>query len=210
MLGSVAMSRKHNRTKHYKRSAGVKQPRKIICIRTEGKTERQYIEALIKKHGIKTTIDCKQAKGSDPVTVVRALVREKDNNLKDRAAAKIDSFWSVIDTEGAREKLPEAIELASKNKINMAISHPAFEYWLLLHFERSAKVYANEKELERDLRRLFPMYEKTLNNVDELIMLYETALENADILRQQYPEENPDLARTNFDELVREIVGKAD
>lgn len=203
------MPKKHSRRNSYQRQVGTKQPRKIICIRTEGKTEYQYIDALIKKQGIKTTIDCRQAKGSDPVTVVRALVQEKTKNRKDKAAAKIDSFWAVVDTEIARENLSEAISLANKNKINMAISHPAFEYWLLLHFERSAKVYASEKELERDLKRVFPAYEKALNNANEVAELYETALKNIEILHERHPEENSDLARTNFDELIREIVSEA-
>jgi len=200
------MSRKYSRKNSYQRPASTKQPRKIICIRTEGKTEYQYIDALIKEQGIKATIDCKQAKGSDPVTVVRALVQKKKENRKDKAAAKIDSFWAVVDTEIARENLSEAITLANKNKINMAISHPSFEYWLLLHFERSAKVYSNAKGLEQDLKHVFPSYEKALSNAGEVVELYETALKNIEVLRKRHSEENPDLARTNFDELVREIV----
>ena len=202
------MPKKYNRKNSYQRQVGAKQPRKIICIRTEGKTEYQYIDALIKKQGIKTTIDCKQSKGSDPMTVVRALVQAKAKNRKDKAAAKIDSFWAVVDTEIARENLPEAISLANKNKINMAISHPSFEYWLLLHFERSAKAYASEKELERDLKHAFPAYEKALSNAAGVVELYGVALENIEALRKQRSEMNPDLACTNFDELVREITSK--
>ncbi len=115
------------------------------------------------------TIACKQATGSDPVTAVRVLVQERVENRKDKAAAKFDGFWVAVDTEIARENLSEAINLANENKINMARSHPLFEYWLLLHFERSTKAHSSVKGLERDLKHAFPSCGKALSNANKVV-----------------------------------------
>lgn len=192
----------------YKRSASTKDG-KILCIRTEGEeTELSYLRALCRKLSISWhRVNCKEAKGTDPLSVVSELVKEKQRNKKSKDAAKIDSFWAVIDTEVDRPKLKEAIDLARKNDINLAISHPSFEYWLILHFKKRARMYSSPKEVENDLKTILPSYEKTLTNAAQIVELYEVALKNVSLLRnEQRNIGDSDLACTTFDELVLELV----
>ncbi len=51
--------------------------------------------------------------------------------------AEIDEFWCVFDVEWPRNHpgLKEAIEQARQNGIQLAVSNPCFELWLILHFQ---------------------------------------------------------------------------
>jgi|ERR1022692_2479531 hypothetical protein len=51
--------------------------------------------------------------------------------------AEIDEFWCVFDVEWPRNHpgLHEAIEQAQQNRIQLAVSNPCFELWLILHFQ---------------------------------------------------------------------------
>jgi hypothetical protein len=51
-----------------------------------------------------------------------------DDNLK------YDEVWSVFDVD-AHPRVLDAKKKAEANRIKMAISHPCFELWLLLHFQ---------------------------------------------------------------------------
>jgi hypothetical protein len=53
--------------------------------------------------------------------------REGDENLK------YESVWAVFDVD-EHPNIPDAIQMARDNAIKLAVSNPAFELWLLLHF----------------------------------------------------------------------------
>ena len=66
-----------------------------------------------------------------PLTLVeRAVARSK-------ADPEIDECWCVIDVEWPEHhpNLARAIELAESEGIQLAISNPCFELWLILHFQ---------------------------------------------------------------------------
>src|SRR6185312_4244684 len=68
-----------------------------------------------------------------PLALVQLAVEAKERASSEHA--EIDEFWCVFDVEWPQNhpNLPEAIALAEKHGINMAISNPCFELWLLLH-----------------------------------------------------------------------------
>lgn len=66
--------------------------------------------------------------GKDPLTLTRQLIQFKKNS-------KFDEYWIVFDKdEFSNDDFNLAVQLAKHNKINVAYSNQAFEYWLLLHF----------------------------------------------------------------------------
>ena len=49
-----------------------------------------------------------------------------------------------------------------------ALSNPCFEYWIFLHFENSARIYANCTAVIHHLRDHIPDYDKGLHCFDQL------------------------------------------
>ena len=66
--------------------------------------------------------------------------------------AEIDEFWCVFDVEWPRNHPGlRAIEQARANSIQLAISNPCFELWLILHFQDHSSWLDNNQA--RRLRR---------------------------------------------------------
>ena len=65
-----------------------------------------------------------------------------DSELGMREFAKFDEIWIVFDADyylrdhkNRFHKLTEGVGCAKANGINIALSNPCFEYWLLLHLD---------------------------------------------------------------------------
>ena len=56
--------------------------------------------------------------------------------------------------------LSEALVAARKNDVNLAISNPCFEYWLLLHFEPCVAPLTSYADVRHRLTRHVPGYDK--------------------------------------------------
>lgn len=75
-----------------------------------------------------------------------------------------DETWCVVDVdrfEAEGQKVTAACAAARSSGIQVAVSHPCFEYWLLLHHEYSAAPMARCGRAEERLRRFVPSYDKT-------------------------------------------------
>src|SRR3546814_2975529 len=106
----------------------------------------------------------------------------------------VDEVWCVVDREAAaaRKDCLRACAVAKTAKhrkgqqFELAISNPCFEVWVLLHFERSARPFANCQEVIRSLKQHRPEYTKSNKVVlDGTLGLLEAALANATWLRAQ-------------------------
>jgi hypothetical protein len=92
-------------------SASVKNPRVTIEIAPETGVPKTIVN-FAKKH----------KKAADD-----AAKRERDDNLR------YDTVWCVFDVD-EHPHIPEARRMANDNGIDLAVSNPSFELWLLLHF----------------------------------------------------------------------------
>jgi hypothetical protein len=109
----------------------------VFC---EGRqTEPEYLEALRRQRSVRdiASVDLRlerQTKGCVPLTLVQAAVAARERALKEEA--EIDEFWCVFDVEWRvnHPNLKEALDLARRNEIEVAVSNPCFELWLILHF----------------------------------------------------------------------------
>jgi hypothetical protein len=78
--------------------------------------------------------------------------REEDENLA------YDSVWCVFDIDD-HAHVGEAKEMARDNGIELAISNPCFELWLLLHFRDNPGMQHRDK-IEKNLKDYVPKYDK--------------------------------------------------
>lgn len=140
-----------------RRRVAVRRPRKTLAVYCEGdRTEPEYFEALKRLPEIRdvAAVDIRidaQCGGSVPLTLVQTAVDARGKAMREEG--EVDEFWCVFDVEWPRNhpNLNDAFDLAAANQINLAVSNPCFELWLVLHFE-DHRGWLNNDEVRR-LRR---------------------------------------------------------
>lgn len=128
------------RGKSLGRRVAARRPRKTLVLFCEGsRTEPDYLEALkrdpkVRAHSaVELRVEV-AGSGAVPLTLVKKAVVARERARKEQD--EIDEFWCVFDVEWPRNHphLAEAVALAGRNGIRLAISNPCFELWLVLHF----------------------------------------------------------------------------
>lgn len=152
---------------------------------------------------------------TDPLNVVHAAVQQRDVLRRDRRWEETDCAWAVFDGDEHIENNPqnwyEALDLARRKEIGLAISNPCFEFWYLLHYQDRESHITRQKVLSR-LRNHIPDYEKgKCIFPDPLHPLTSNAIERAErlsALRSDLPEySNPS---TNVHSLVSVLLEMTD
>ncbi len=164
----------------------------IVC---EGSaTEPTYFNAVTKYLRL-AAVTVRGAKGSAPMTVVQDAVKAKTRRegeaQESPSIAPYDQVWCVFDVD-QHPKLKDAVAFAEKYQINVALSNPCFEFWLLLHFERFAKTNQSRSQIRRELNRHIPDYCKGKDYSSLLLPRLHSAVTNsAHIWRAQWGTGNP-------------------
>ena len=160
-----------------------------ILIVGEGNTEANYFKGIGADSRVRqwATLKVVAGKGGSAVATVKRAIGERDQEK--RQGDGYDEIWCVIDVEILEKHhalpLKEARETAQREGIKLALSNPCFEYWLLLHFERSARSYSTTDKLRRDLNRAWKKifgiaYEKNNHRIyEELASRRDIAIANA-------------------------------
>ncbi|MFJ4872137.1 RloB family protein [Streptomyces sp. NPDC088757] len=135
------------------KSKGKRQEFRKILIATEGvNTEPQYFEkftAFLKARAVRIVRVKPVGLGKDPLAVVKEADRRKRE--EQRNGDPFDEVWCVVDVDEHTNLEAACIE-AKHLRIDIAISSPCFEIWLVWHFEnRSA--WADATSLARTLKR---------------------------------------------------------
>ncbi len=128
----------------------------IFC---EGKrTEPEYLDALKRLPAARdlAAVDLRVATaygGTVPKTLISVAIEAR--RRADEEKAEIDEFWYVFDVEAPQNHpdLKESVERARQNDIELAISNPCFELWLVLHFQDHAR-WSNNDAVQRLRRKL--------------------------------------------------------
>lgn len=148
------------RRHHLSRPVGRK-----ILIACEGiKTEHGYFQAIRSSLRLPTLqVVVLRPDGTDPLTVVRRAILERNNLKKDRAWDRNDQAWAVFDGDEHKDNNPtnwnNAIQLAQSNQIQLAISNPCFELWYILHFQDCERCVARD-DAQKLLRKHINNYSK--------------------------------------------------
>jgi hypothetical protein len=112
-------------------------------------------------------------------TAEKEAKRFKDENLK------YDEVWCVYDVDD-HPKLADAFQQARDNEIELAISNPCFELWLLLHFcEQTAHI--ERRKVGTLLRQHVVGYKKRID-FERLKIGYTEAVKRAKLLNKRCEE----------------------
>ncbi|NNC30642.1 RloB family protein [Longimicrobium terrae] len=121
------------------RRGPTRDPLPYILVVCEGKvTEPQYINGFKIAHGVTTVrLDIHSSSGN-PLGLVERAIELRDESVRDARRADdenlaYDQAWCVVDVD-EHPRLDEARALAARSRIELAVSNPCFELWLLLHF----------------------------------------------------------------------------
>lgn len=142
------------------RKAANRDPYPEVHVYVEGEvTEHSYltqVRSLVRSHLFRLHVYGAQGV---PRTLVDAA-SEKARELR-RGRAKIGSWqvWAVFDVD-QHPGIPEATAQARANGIELCISDPCFELWLVYHF-RDYDAPVHRHEIQRVLREYCSKYAKT-------------------------------------------------
>jgi len=199
-----------------RRSRRLPQKTRILIVCEGRETEPNYFRGFRDEEAARQnfSVVVQKGKGGFCLAVVQQAIAEKE-----KAAARGENFdevWCVFDVEQAsqREQLSAAQTLAGKNEIQLALSNPCFEVWLLAHFIRTKKSFAGcdkvIKELNKHWRREFGQdYEKNDEQLyARLASRTRAATDNARNVREQDWATSPDVADCNSVTTVHLLVGR--
>jgi hypothetical protein len=118
------------------------------------RTERAYLHGLnAAYHGGPVTLDVQHKGRVDPRRVVDAAVK-----YAQRGPGLYDEVWCVVDVD--HFDLAPAIRAAHRHGVELAVSNPCFELWLLLHHGAHSAHLERCGDATARLRKYLPTYEK--------------------------------------------------
>ncbi len=163
------MTRRIRSKNSLKRRRAYIEPRACILIVCEGeKTEPQYFEGLKRELRLRTVEVVVEGKecGSAPISVVDHAIELRKDRVRDARQSmtlvEYDEVWCIIDVEAPQPhtSLNAAFDKAKANKLKVALSNPCFEYWYILHFERTSALMNSNKKAMKRLKQHYPAYKK--------------------------------------------------
>ncbi len=204
----------------FARTSRGRQPRATILVVCEGeKTERTYLDQLKREDSANEhfAVTVKSAGGRSRTQIVQEAADRMHNSDE-----PFDEVWCVMDVEQSQgnpehlDDLRRALLLARKNGIVVYLSNPAFEVWLLAHFERTARPFNNcdavISSLNKQWRERFRRdYEKgDMQIYCRLAPQRDEAVENAQWVRETHHRGKADTvdcnSSTDFYKLVRRLL----
>jgi hypothetical protein len=135
-------SHRRNRVRRLGRREPSHEPKQRILIVCEGtRTEPQYLQRFERAcQNSRFTIRIAREHGVPKTLVTAAKDRkrlaEADASRQGDENPGFDSVWCVFDVD-EHHYIPDVLQMARDNGIELAISNPCFELWLLLHFRES-------------------------------------------------------------------------
>lgn len=145
--------------------------KKKSAIIVDGETEKWYLTALAREE---------QSKNFDikPDLVSRKNIQFCFDELKERLTIYDKVIWIVdfdvllaqenSSSKGGETPLKKFLRLKEKfcndygsDQLEVLIMNPCLGYWLLLHFQDTAKPYKDCGQAQKELKKHLPDYEKT-------------------------------------------------
>jgi hypothetical protein len=162
------MTRRENRRTRRPPVRGERIQVLIVC--GGAATEPSYFRGLKKERRSPAVRVVVEGKGVDPVSLVRFAAQKRDS-------LGCDEVWCVVDVDDF--DVAEAIAAAKRKDVNLAISNPCFEYWLLLHFELCTAPLSCFDDVRSRLVRHVPRYDKSKLSFADFASGVDVAVERA-------------------------------
>jgi hypothetical protein len=175
-----------------RRHSDVRPQRDTLLVVTNGeRTERDYFEALRSELWVVVALRTKFERGTPEDAVIRAVqIRQSDD---------YDMVWVICDVDEYDVSL--AIQYAKDGTVDLALSVPSFEVWLILHLSEKCPSFNNAEQASRYLRRLLPSWDKTNLRFSDFKDGIADAVERAKS-RGEPPLDNPSTAVWRLVELL--------
>lgn len=188
----------------------------IVC--EDEKSSPDYFKKLTRKLELKpVNVEiCGKECGSDPKSVVNYAQQRKNDAVNSPVRDSYDVVFCVVDVDKHKpDSLNAAIQKARDNDIKLIISNPCFEYWYILHFEKTGSKYYDHHKPQSDLRKTLGKIYKDKHYkydkgccgfFDKVYPKTATAIKNSKaILREQHHNEG-DLSKCNPSTHVHLVV----
>lgn len=197
-----------------KRRTSTAARRRELLLFCEGEvTEEAYLKHLHRQFREKVSISI-YASGCVPMTLVREAKDVKKQHELDANRGKgraYDEYWCIFDID-EHPDLKDAVDLARRHDINVAVSNPCFELWFLLHV-RDQTAYLTSAEAQSLARSDFgPGKAPAADHLATLDRNYPTAVERAKKLDQKhendgtpFPGDNPSSGMWRLTESIRSV-----
>lgn len=176
-------------SKLLRRKPATRQQSQRFLVVVEGVvTEVEYLTALKRSRQMRS-IDVQIETGhTDPIGIVNAAKTHRKAAMKSDA---YDQVWCVFDAEAkisqaGRPGLSHAIQIAGEARINVAVSNPCLEIWLLWHLQDQTAWISSETAQRRCREQQILVDGKHLRDATELIMLVEEAKGRAVAIDDQH------------------------
>ncbi|MFI0411541.1 RloB family protein [Actinomadura sp. 3N508] len=124
----------------------------------EGKTEKLYFGGMRQCVRRVSQLTVKEP-GEDHLSLVRRAAEIR--------TAEYDEVWCVLDTELNDELVAKLRTEAERLDVNLALSAPSFEFWLILHLRDCSRPFQSAREAEKQLRAILPSWSKTATRFDD-------------------------------------------
>jgi RloB-like protein len=149
------MSDRRSRGRRPGRRTAFRDPMPVVLIVCEGeRTEPEYLEGYRRACRNPRVTVRTVSKRVTPEGLVRLAVEHRDR----AEPGFYDSVWCVFDVDD-HLTLPKAKSQASQAGVELAVSNPCFELWLLLHFQEPPGMQ-DRNRVQAMLRKHVPRYDK--------------------------------------------------
>jgi len=184
----------------------------VLLVCEGSKTEPNYFQSLRKKLRL-TTVEVKiVGQGAAPRTVVGravALLKTRKHEVRrGREDFDYDHVWCIIDVEQPHKNpsLLPALNQASANGVDVALSNPCFEYWFILHFADCGKPLVDQHEVLRELKKHLPNYSKAQDVFETLWPSVDDAIRRAKAMKDSHVRAGTDRTHRDPSTEVDEVV----
>ncbi|MCY7330103.1 MAG: RloB family protein [Saprospiraceae bacterium] len=157
---------------------------RLVC---EGsKTEPNYFNQWLRSKGIRQPNPAFKPKDHSPLGVAREAKKIWQEAVRIKIPAEKIFVFAVFDRDG-HAKVPEAIDMLQHTPIKVIFSNVCFEYWFLLHYERTSKPFATCGEIISYIRQHHdPDYGKANDHFARIGDRVSIAVANAEWLKNSH------------------------
>ncbi|MBT2231163.1 RloB family protein [Nonomuraea sp. NEAU-A123] len=124
---------------------GTRQERASFLILCEGKTEKDYFVGMRSRQGPHIDVDAPKV---DHLSIIRQAVARRSDEY--------DAVWCVLDTELDEALTSALISEAKRGSIDLCLSTPCFEVWLIMHHTDCTRPFLSANEAKRKLKFVAP------------------------------------------------------
>lgn|GEM_PF-386202 len=184
------MARRDRSRPQLRRTSGTRAELRTVVVYCEGSvTEPEYLKAFKRLPAVRRQTNVRIEISAD-TAVPYPLIQAAAASARD---PELDEVWCFIDVEAPtpHPRLIEAVELARRTNVRLAISNPCFELWLVLHDRDWTRPATSTYEMEATAQQLPGIQRKHVD--DMLLALRHEAVRRARALARRHEKDGAHL-----------------